>query len=238
MRLFEICDIVFLVYDGGFMKTKNILLCMATMVLFSTPTVVKAYGKVSKQSIQNRENGIIVVFLYLLPFIVIGALYLYAYLNREHERTKENVEDRNMTGAHAALDVKNVKDREFMQYIEETEDRTDLYLSEYFNNITNLKYIKERSSEALYNNIVEFIEYHKKDGKYIIVKDTVVQHNEIKVKKDNYFSTDIIIECFNYMEDHRGNYLCGYKVKKEFVRKKVEFEMYDDKIFVISIEDM
>jgi hypothetical protein len=40
------------------------------------------------------------------------------------------------------------------------------------------------------------------------------------------------------MEDHRGNYLCGYKVKKEFVRKKVQYAMYKDKIFLISIKDM
>ena len=238
MSLLCFCDIVILVYDGGFMKKKNVLLYLFTLCLISIPSIVNAYGKVSQGEIQAKEKSIVFVLIYLSPFIVLIVISLIVYLNREHERAKENVEDRNLTGAHGALDVRNVKDREFMEYIEETEDKTDLYLSEYFNNITDLKYIKERSSEALYNNIVDFLNHNKEEGKYLIVKDTVVQHNEIKSKRNNIFSTDIIIECFNYMEDLRGNYLCGYKVKKEFVRKRVQYAMYKDRIYLISIEDM
>ena len=52
---------------------------------------------------------------------------------------------------------------------------------------------------------------------------TDLVRNEIKSKKNNVFSTDIIIECFNYMEDLRGNYLCGYKVKKEFLLELKKF---------------
>ncbi len=220
------------------MKKKNVLLYLFTAILMSAPTIVSAYGRVTEQQIREEKTGFIAFLVYFSPILIVAALSLFLYLNRAHERLKKNVEDRNLTGAHAALDVRNVKDREFMEYIEETEDKTDLYLSEYFNNITDLNYIKERSSDALYKNIVEFLEHNKKDGKYLIVKDTVVQHNEIKSKKNNVFSTDIIIECFNYMEDHRGNYLCGYKVKKEFVRKRIQYAMYDDRILLISIEDM
>ena len=220
------------------MKKKNILLYLFTLCLVNIPSIVYAYGRVTEQQIKEERTGFIAMLLYFSPILIIALISLFLYLNRAHERLKNNVEDRNLTGAHAALDVRNAKDREFMDYIEKTEDRTDLYLSEYFNNITDLKYIKERSSDALYNNIVEFLKHNKDEGKYLVVKDTVVQHNEIKSKRNNIFSTDIIIECFNYMEDHRGNYLCGYKVKKEFVRKRVQYAMYKDRIYLISIEDM
>lgn len=238
MSLLFFCDIVFLVYDGDDMKKKCWVLYIFTLILLTVPTVVKAYGRVSAPQSEESKAAFIGILLYLSPLIIVAAIGFVLYLNRAHERAKKNVEDRNLTGAHAALDVRNVKDREFIEYIEATEDKTDLYLANFFDNITNLEYIKARSSEALYNNIVEFLDNQKKNGKYLIIKETVVHHNEINVKKENYFSADIIIECFNYLEDHRGNYLCGYKIKKEFVRKRIEFEMYKDKIVLISIEDM
>ena len=74
--------------------------------------------------------------------------------------------------------------------------------------------------------------------KYIVVKDTVVNSNEIKTKDGNIFSTDVIIECYNYMEDSRGHYLCGYKINKEFVRKRIEFSFNNKDIYIISIENM
>ena len=139
MRFISFCDIVNLAYDGGYMKKKNYILYLLTFMLANAPLVVEAYGRTTKQSNESPDGVGFFALLYLSPIIAIALISLYYYLNRAHERTKDNVEDRNLTGAHAALDVRNVKDREFMQYIEETEDKTDLYLSEYFNNITDLK---------------------------------------------------------------------------------------------------
>jgi hypothetical protein len=40
------------------------------------------------------------------------------------------------------------------------------------------------------------------------------------------------------MEDSRGHYLCGYKINKEFVRKRIEFSFNNKDIYIISIENM
>ena len=178
------------------------------------------------------------LFLYIAPVIITIICGLVTWKKRQIERAKINVEDRNHTGAHGALDSRNVKDKEFLEYIEETEDKTNQLLANYFDNITDLKFIKKHSSPELYKNIVDFIETNQKEDKYIVVKDTFVNSHEIKTKDGNIFSTNVIIECYNYMEDSRGHYICGYKINKEFVRKRIEFSFNDKEIYIISIENM
>ena len=99
------------------MKKKNVLLYLFTAISMSAPTIVSAYGRVTEQQIREEKTGFIAFLVYFSPILIVAALSLFLYLNRAHERLKKNVEDRNLTGAHAALDVRNVKDREFMEYI-------------------------------------------------------------------------------------------------------------------------
>lgn len=208
----------------------GICLFLCTFLLISN-----VYAAVEDAAIKQI---VLTFFIYTLPIFITIIFVFISWRKRQIERSKDNVEDRNHTGAHGALDSKNVKDREFMEYIEETEDKTDQLLANYFDNITDLDFIKSHSSEDLYNNIVDFIKTNEKEDKYIVVKDTVVNSNEIKTKDGNIFSTDVIIECYNYMEDSRGHYLCGYKVNKEFVRKRIEFSFNNKDIYIISIENM
>lgn len=225
--------IVILVYDGDGMKrilNYGICLFLCTFLLISN-----VYA--GAEDIAVRQI-ILSFFIYTSPILITILVVIISWRRRQVERRKENVEDRNHTGAHGALDSRNVKDREFMEYIEETEDKTDKLLANYFDNLTDLEFIKSHSSEALYNNIVNFIKTNEKEDKYIVVKDTVVNSNEIKTKDGNIFSTDVIIECYNYIEDSRGHYICGYKINKEFVRKRIEFSYNNKDIFIISIENM
>lgn len=208
----------------------GICLFLCTFLLISN-----VYAAVEDAAIKQI---VLTFFIYTSPVFITIIFVFISWRKKQIERSKDNVEDRNHTGAHGALDSKNVKDREFMEYIEETEDKTDQLLANYFDNITDLDFIKSHSSEDLYNNIVDFIKTNEKEDKYIVVKDTVVNSNEIKTKDGNIFSTDVIIECYNYMEDSRGHYLCGYKVNKEFVRKRIEFSFNNKDIYIISIENM
>lgn len=181
---------------------------------------------------------VISFFVYVSPIFLAIIIGYVTWRNRQVERSKKNVEDRNHTGAHAALDSRNVRDREFIKYIDETENKTNLLLAAFFDNLTNLKYIKAHCSPELYESIVHFIKSNEKEDNYIVVKDTVINSNEIKTKDGNIFSTDVLIECYNYMEDSRGHYRCGYKVNKEFVRKRIEFSYNGKEIFIITIKDM
>ena len=228
-------DIVILIYDGDVMKRILKYILFFIMYYFICYKDVFAIYDEAAMGIMRVLIGLFSIFFGVVVSVVVTFV---AWKKRQNERKKDNVEDRNHTGLHAALDSNDAKDREFIDYIEATENRSNKLLADYFNKIADLKYIKAHSSEALYNNIVDFIKTNEKNDKYIVVKGTVVNGNEIKTKDGNIFTTDVIIECYNYMEDSRGHYLCGYKVNKEFVRKRIEFSFNNKEIYVISIEEL
>ena len=57
---------------------------------------------------------ILYFFIYTSPIFITILVVIISWRRRQIERRKENVEDRNHTGAHGALDIRNVKDREFI----------------------------------------------------------------------------------------------------------------------------
>ena len=79
MSLLYFCDIVILVYDGGFMKKKNILLYLFTLCLVNMPSIVYAYGRVTEQQIKEERTGFIAMLLYFSPILIIALISLFLY---------------------------------------------------------------------------------------------------------------------------------------------------------------
>lgn len=174
---------------------------------------------------------IIIIICFLLAPVV--GIYI-----RRLERKKENVAERNHTGLHAPLDVRDKKDKQFIDFIDEVEIATNKFFIEFFDNIDNLDYIEKHSSPDLFERIKTFVEKNANEDKHLVIKGTVVNHNEIEMKKNNLFTTILIIECFNYIEDSKGNYLCGYKVNKEFVMKRVIYRLVNNSYIVDDISNV
>ena len=178
------------------------------------------------------------VLVGLLSLVVASIVFYIGIVKRSKERKKKNVQDRNFDGTHAELDKEHAGDKEMIEFIDATEDITDEIFADFFNNINNLEYVKNNSSPEYYERVKQFIDTNEQIGNHLVVKDTVVITNEIKEKHDNRFVSFIIFECYNYMADKDGNYICGYKTSKEFVRKKIVYEIVDKHLVIIAIDDL
>lgn len=177
--------------------------------------------------------------LFYISLVCISLIFSFIELLKlRKERKKENVAERNHTKHQAPLDVHDKKDREFMEFIADVEVATNKFFIEFFDNIDNLEYIEKHSSSVLFERIKTFVEQNANEDKHLVIKGTVVNHNEIETKKNNLFTTTLIIECFNYIEDSKGNYLCGYKVNKEFVMKRVVYRLVNNSYIVEDISNV
>jgi hypothetical protein len=170
---------------------------------------------------------------------IVASIVVYiGIVKRRKERLKKNPEDRNFDGTHAELDKNHSSDKALINLIDATEDLTDDLFADYINNIADLEYVKNNSSTEFYERVRQFIEINKKQGKNLVVSDTVIVTNDIKEKENNRYISFIIFECYNYMVDSNGHYLCGYKRTKEFVRKKMIFEIVNKHLVIIAIDDL